>query len=268
MKIIISRRIIGFIFWIAIIVLAAISAFSYSRVDLKDFLIVSSGDILSFATLFFVYYFLNRESAEHKLSEDAKLANELKLLESQKSAHIGNWEWDLTTNKLNWSSENYTIYGLPSDTEPTLENFFKTIDPKDIEFVRNEIDLALKGKKSYNIDIHILLPTGEKRIVNAQAKVEFDPLGKAKRMVGTVQDITDRKLAEEKLEESEKKLKEEIIILNDALAFKKTAEKELNKKIHDLEVFQNAVVGRELQMIELKKKISELESELEGFKKA
>jgi len=125
---------------------------------------------------------------------------EARLLFIQRNAKIGNWDWNPVTNELYWSSENYRIFGLdPKKVSPSVEAFLDTVDPADLEFVKRSIDDALNDKKPYNIDIRIIRPDGTKCIVNARAEVVFDNTGKAVRMSGTVQDITELKQLEEKV---------------------------------------------------------------------
>ena len=82
-----------------------------------------------------------------------------------------------------------------------------TIHPDDRELVQISVDEALRDNKPYSIDHRIILPNGSIRIVHEQAEVNFDAAGKALKMVGTVQDITDRKKAEEELKATLKDLK-------------------------------------------------------------
>ncbi|MEE9554776.1 MAG: PAS domain S-box protein [candidate division Zixibacteria bacterium] len=126
--------------------------------------------------------------------------SERKLLEVQKTAHIGFWDWDLITDALYWSEENYRIFGLdPKKVKPSFEAFMKMVEPDDVQLVTESIEMAKKREKPYDIDIHIIRPNGTKRVVNAKGEVEFDESGKAIQMHGSVQDITERKRAEEEL---------------------------------------------------------------------
>jgi PAS domain S-box-containing protein len=131
-------------------------------------------------------------------AEQALSKSEARLLESQRTAHLGNWEWNVKTNELYWSEENYRIFGLSRDVRLSVEVFLNTVHPDDLKFVQKSIDGALHGKP-YDVDMRIIRPDGQERIVNAKGEVCFDGENKPIRMNGTVQDITGRKHGEESL---------------------------------------------------------------------
>ena len=144
---------------------------------------------------FFVFM---RDITERKRMEIALKENEARLLEAQRTAHIGNWEWKIKTNELYWAEENYRIFGISRDVKPSVEAFLNTVHPDDLKFVQKSMEDALHGK-SYDIDMRIIRPDGQERIINAKAGVSFDGENKPIRMSGTVQDITERKQEEESL---------------------------------------------------------------------
>ena len=126
--------------------------------------------------------------------------SEARLAEAQQIAHIGSWEWDIVGNELYWSDEIYRIFDLlPQEFGATYEAFLNCVYPDDREFVKKTVNEALNDKKSYNIDHRILLKDTTIRIVHEKAVVISDSIGRAVRMVGTVQDITERKRAEEEV---------------------------------------------------------------------
>jgi len=162
-----------------------------------------------------------RKQAENKLKEFSEQLEDMvdertkelqkskiSLDNAQRIAHIGNWDWDIVKNELYWSDEIYRIFSLNSlEFGATYEAFVNTIHPDDRELVQISVDEALCDNKPYSIDHRIILPNGSIRIVHEQAEVNFDETGKALKMFGTVQDITDYKKAEQKLKESEEKYK-------------------------------------------------------------
>jgi len=125
--------------------------------------------------------------------------SEIDLVEAQKIAHLGNWNWNIVTNELYWSDEIYRIFGrTPQEFGATYDAFLSYVHPNDRENVENAVKGALNGK-TYNIDHRIILASGEERIVHEQGKVFFAgnlPV----RMIGIVQDITGRKKVEKALE--------------------------------------------------------------------
>lgn len=140
-----------------------------------------------------------RDITERKKAEIAIQESEARLKEAQKVAHIGNWEWKYKTNELYWSEENYRIFGLSQEIKPSLDIFFNTVHPDDMENVKKNIDYALQNKKPYNIVFRIIKPDGSQGCVHTVAEVDFDKRGTPFRMYGTVQDVTESKKVEENL---------------------------------------------------------------------
>lgn len=141
-----------------------------------------------------------RDITDRKRSEEKVRESEKRLAEAQRIAHLGNWEWNIEKKTLYWSDETYRIFGLkPEEFELSYEAFLRTVHTDDREFVEISVVNALHEKESYNIDHRIILPDLTERIVHEQAEVVCDERGHPLRMVGTIQDITDRMRAEEAL---------------------------------------------------------------------
>ena len=141
---------------------------------------------------------LRAEISERKDAEEALRQSETRLAEAQRIAHLGNWDWDIKTNELHWSDEIYRIFGLlPQQFGATYEAFLNCVHPDDREYIKTAVNDALTKRKPYTIDHRIVLPNGTVRIVHEQAEVTFDETGNPIRMLGTVQDITELKNAEE-----------------------------------------------------------------------
>lgn len=167
--------------------------------------------VLLTAPAFYLLWFhpLVTDISARRRTETALRESEKRLRLAQKTAGIGNWEWNLVTGRLYWSEENYRILGLdPQLIKPSFEAFLNALDPRDRNLVKTALEEASSGKKPYDVDMHIVRPDGEVRIINAKAQVEFDEAGKAVRMAGTVQDITERMRVEEALRKSESRLQE------------------------------------------------------------
>jgi PAS domain S-box-containing protein len=151
---------------------------------------------------------LLNEIAERNRTEGALRKSEASLSEAQRIAHLGNWDWNIETDQLHWSDEIYRIFGLsPQQFGATYEAFLNSVHPDDREFINSAVKEALSGNKPYYIDHRIVLPDGTVRIVHEQAEVTFHETGKPIRMIGTVQDVTDSKRAEEELKESYEQLR-------------------------------------------------------------
>ncbi len=134
------------------------------------------------------------------MTEQARLQQALEeseatLLRAQAVAHIGSWRLDFASGKLSWSPEVYRIFGLDPDAPIGYEVFLACVHPDDREKVDAAWQAALKGAP-YGIE-HRVKVGGETRWVEDRAKIEFDDDGQPRKVVGTVQDITERKRAEE-----------------------------------------------------------------------
>ena len=145
------------------------------------------------------------ETVKERTAELEKAYNLLKesengLAEAQRIAHLGNWDWNIVTNGLYWSDEIYRIFGRsPQEFGATYDAFLNYVHPDDREYVNNAVIEALNGNP-YSIDHRITLANGDEHIVNEEGEGTFDENNTPIRMRGTVQDITERKKAEEKIQ--------------------------------------------------------------------
>lgn len=152
----------------------------------------------------------NRDITERKQIEKDLKKSEESLAEAQHIAHIGSWEWNLKTGKINWSNELYSIYKVdPNNFTPTMDTFSDYMCPADEEHVNSEVDRLLTEGKSNNFDFRIVLDDGSIRVLNTMAEVaKYDEEGKPLIIMGINQDITERKKTEIKLNENLKKVAE------------------------------------------------------------
>ncbi|HMK47962.1 MAG TPA: PAS domain S-box protein, partial [Methanocella sp.] len=135
--------------------------------------------------------------------------SEQRLREAQRIAHIGSWEWNLQTGEVSWSPESYAIHGISEDSDAlTPDLLISQTHPDDREKVNAAISRAISEGTSADLDYRIVRPDGTTRVIHAMGAVtEFDNEGKPLMMVGTNQDITDRKRVEEALKESEERFR-------------------------------------------------------------
>jgi PAS domain S-box-containing protein len=135
--------------------------------------------------------------------------SEGKLEEAQRIAHVGHWDNDLDTGRLNGSDETYRIFGLrPLERSITFAVFEELIHPEDWESTIQARMSAQRGGPPYDVEYRVVRPNGEVRIVHSRGDVTRDEAGRPRRMFGTVQDVTERKRAEEDLRESERRYRE------------------------------------------------------------
>ncbi len=128
------------------------------------------------------------------------LVNEARLEEAQRLAHVGSWEWDVRENRLIWSDEVYRIFGVqPRAFEANYEAFIGFVHAEDQDVVKQAVSHALVGHRHYAIDHRIQRSDGEIRFVQERADTLYDGNGEPLRRIGTVQDITERQQAEERV---------------------------------------------------------------------
>ncbi len=163
---------------------------------------------------------ISRDITEQKKAEKALRESRESLKQAQEIARLGNWVWDFTKDELFWSDEIYRIFGFqPQEFAPDFESFFGYTHPDDREWVKNSLIKAKVERTPLDITNRIILPCGSCRIVRERAGIITDQTGEPIRMIGTVQDITEQKTAENMLrtakENAEKatKLKDKFVTL-------------------------------------------------------
>ncbi len=130
---------------------------------------------------------------------------------AQEIAHVGSWDWNMVTGKMKWSDEMYRIFGIkPNGFEATYEAFLSAAHPDDRGSIIEKTDKAVRGKNSYNLEHRIVKPDNKLRVVYERAMVLRDDSGRAVRMIGTVQDITESKEAEAQLRQYRDHLEDQV----------------------------------------------------------
>jgi PAS domain S-box-containing protein len=150
-----------------------------------------------------------RVEEDRQALSNALQQSNARLEEAQRLAHIGHYEWDLIENRVTYSEELCRIWGIP----PVKDSFdvsaiFERIHPEDREKVSREAAEAISKGIHAKSEHRIVLPSGEVRVILGVGTVKRDASGKAYEMFGTGQDITERKLAEQALQQSQFHLSE------------------------------------------------------------
>ncbi|MFA6014372.1 MAG: EAL domain-containing protein [Gallionellaceae bacterium] len=145
---------------------------------------------------------LSRDITERKLIDDELRSTHSSLVAAQKLAQIGSWEWDVRSNEAKWSDETYRIFGIDKNKlSEHRENFIDMILPGDRSLVDKALSDALDGSSEYDIVYRVSIADGTFKVIHALAEVVRDTAGKPLVMRGTVQDISEKRLSERRIEE-------------------------------------------------------------------
>jgi len=126
--------------------------------------------------------------------------NRERLSSAQRIARMGGWDWSAASGRLHMSSEVCDLFGLKAEVfAGTYEGLERYIDSADRVRVRDAVRAALKGEQPYDVHHRLTLPDGSQRYVHAKAEVRYGAGGRALAMHGTIQDVTERRLAEQKI---------------------------------------------------------------------
>lgn len=179
--------------------------------------------------------FIKERIEKRNLTESALRESAASLSRAQQIAHIGDWEWEIATNKVHWSDELFRIYGYePHEVAPDYGLVVKAMHPDSRNEFLGAIDAALKGERPFEMDYKFFRNDGSEAVLHTIGQVLYDSSGNPERMLGTVQDITEHKRAEDTLRESEEKFRTIFDNANDGLLIADIATKkfiEANRSI-------------------------------------
>ncbi len=128
------------------------------------------------------------------------------LLKAQGIAHLGNWRHDLLSGEIFWSDEMFNILGCEPHP-PVDEVGLSWVHPDDRSLLRDALEAPTAEPGESSLEFRILRTDGSLRWVNLRWEKVFDDQGREIARIGTYQDITGRKLAEEKLHRLNRELR-------------------------------------------------------------
>ncbi|HWQ47660.1 MAG TPA: PAS domain S-box protein [Methanosarcina sp.] len=181
--------------------------------------------------------------SEQKEIEEKLRKSESDLKKAQEIAHMGNWEWNLASNLVTGSDELYRIFGLTPDLNTFFQQYIDLLIPEDKQRVLDALDETIKRNVPCNIDYQVVLPNSKKRFIHAEAITIYDN-GRPVRLIGTAQDVTERKQMETALIRSEQHL-------NDLLSSIQDGFFELNKEWRFTYINQSAARNGNFESEEL-----------------
>lgn len=143
-----------------------------------------------------------RDVTERREKKEALRRSESHLALAQEIANIGSWEWDLRNHRFNCSDTLYKIVGVEPGTLHSIEDFLAYVHPEDRRSKEDILETVLAQGKIER-ELRIVRPDGTIRYIHTVKKLFLDESGKAVRLIGTDQDITERKAEQQRLREAE-----------------------------------------------------------------
>ncbi|MEA3111509.1 MAG: hypothetical protein QOG58_1308 [Caballeronia sp.] len=217
---------------------------NFRRPDGSTFWAMLTARVASFDDAPAIYVGLNDVTAR-KLAEGKLRASEASLANAQRLARLGDWEWDTKAGVIHWSDEMYRILGLaPQLSRPGYRTFLAAVHREDRALVRRAVRALLDERQPYGLDCRVRGADGVVRIVQFQAEampaagvgvdvgvhVDVGVTTPPLKLVGTIQDITERKSIEHELLESREQLRELSAYME---AIREEERKRIAMEIHD-----------------------------------
>ena len=164
------------------------------------------------------------------------------LAQAQSSAQLGSWEWDIAADRVTWSDQMFRIYGRePGSFDVKFDVFKGFVHPDDRELAQQTVANALRDKKPFSYDHRVIWPDGTVRWLHGRGRPIFDDNGQVIGMVGSGQDITERK----NIADAERLLAEASEALADSLDYRKTLRTVASLAVRDVADWCSVAVGDE-----------------------
>ncbi len=144
----------------------------------------------------YLYTDLKQENNERRRAEEALRRSEAYLAQAQTLSHTGSFGWKPATGEIYWSAETFSIYGFERQIPPDFARALQQTHPQDRQLLERTLDSARQQSKDFDLEYRLLLRDGTVRHLHAVARALKDESGDLE-FVGTVMDITRRKLAME-----------------------------------------------------------------------
>jgi PAS domain S-box-containing protein len=168
----------------------------YSPWELYRWRILGLSALLLLETVLIVL--LLRNIVKRKRAQEALRQKEVELAEAQRLAQVGNWLWNTKTEALTWSEELYRIHGLdPALPLPSYTQYARLFTPESWRRLSAAMREALQTGSIQNLELELVREDGNKRWITARGEAVRDATGSVTYLHGTVQDITESRLADE-----------------------------------------------------------------------
>lgn len=145
-----------------------------------------------------------QDITDRRRAEEALRSKQMMLARTEGIAHIGSWAWNIATDKVTWSDELFRIFQRdPREGAPSFDDHPAFYHPEDMARLRQAVEAAITDGTSYELELRAIRKDGEIRVCVARGIPEMDLGGRVVSLYGSLQDITNRRRAEEALRESE-----------------------------------------------------------------
>ena len=162
------------------------------------------------------------------------------LEEAQRSAKLGSWEWTLATNGVTWSDEMFRAYGwAPGQVDVNFDRLLASVHRDDLSMVRSTIERALQSREPFAFDHRVVWPDGTVRWLHARGRVVTGSDGNPVSVVGSAQDVTERR----RVAEGQRLLAEASEVLASSLDYERTLNTVANLAVRTLADWCSVAIG-------------------------
>lgn len=166
-----------------------------------------------------------------KNSAERLIRSEKQLSAAQQIVHLGSWEWNITSDRVTWSAELSRIFGMePGMNAATYERFLEFVHPDDRANVHSFILSAVGSRVPTNFEFRVLNQETGARLFIAYVDVMVDEEGQVISLIGTAQDITEQRLAEEQIRRSNEQFR---LLSAHLLTVREEERTKIAREIHD-----------------------------------
>lgn len=195
-----------------------------------------------------------KDAGRNTVCVESLVESEERLRLALEAADIGIWDWDLGTGRVTWSDNMETLFALPPGSfDGTYRGFLDIIHPEDRDRIDRELKNAIHNLRSYDEEYRVIRPGNEIRWIRIRGNVYLDESGAAQRLMGSIHDKTERKLALEALQDAhnvlEKRVGErtrELSEANEKLRREIVEREKLQKEIMEISEREQQRIGQDL----------------------
>ncbi len=143
------------------------------------------------------------QAAARKIADERLLASEAQLTMAAASADAALWSLDLRTGRFQTTAKAYELLRLKPGSKLTFEDFLQIVHPEDRERVRQGTEETVRAHGEIDIEFRVVLSGGDTYWVSSRGRCQYGPTGAPEQLMGVAANISERKLAESRLRESE-----------------------------------------------------------------